>query len=104
MIVASGKGGVEGEAGKRGDCLLSRVTGVTSAAILVSHISSRSSLMRSELMVKISGRAASGKNGNRLGDVIISKADGMSEGAMEYGFQETVQEDQFMRTGRWTDH
>ena len=55
---------------------------MASATIFVSHVCSISSLIRSELMVRVGVQALSAKNDNRLGDVLISKADRISRGAV----------------------
>ncbi|KAL9098648.1 MAG: hypothetical protein Q9163_005732 [Psora crenata] len=80
-------------------CLPSGVTGITSAAIVASHIRSTFSSIRFGLMVGVGGGAPSAKNDIRLGDVVISKPDGTSGGVIQYDFGKTVQEGRFVRTG-----
>ena len=80
-------------------CLPSGVTGITSAAIVASHIRSTFPSIRFGLMVGVGGGAPSAKNDIRLGDVVISKPDGTSGGVIQYDFGKTVQEGRFVRTG-----
>ena len=80
-------------------CLPSGVTGITSAAVVASHIRSTFPSIRFGLMVGVGGGAPSAKNDIRLGDVVISKPDGTSGGVIQYDFRKTVQEGRFVRTG-----
>ena len=80
-------------------CLPSGVTGITSAAIVASHIRSTFFSIRFGLMVGVGSGAPSAKNGIQLGDVVINKPDGTSRGVIQYNFGETVQEGRFVRTG-----
>lgn len=80
-------------------CLPSGVTGITSAAIVASHIRFTFPSIRFGLMVGIGGGAPSAKNDIRLGDVVISKPEGTSGGVIQYDFGKTVQEARFVLTG-----
>ncbi|KAF7502552.1 hypothetical protein GJ744_005491 [Endocarpon pusillum] len=80
-------------------CLPSGVTGITSAAIVASHIRSTFPSIRFGLMVGVGGGAPSVENDIRLGDVVISKPDGASGGVIQYDFGKTVQEGRFVQTG-----
>ena len=73
-------------------CLPSGVTGITSAAIVASHIHSTLPSIRFGLMVGVGGGAPSTKNDIRLGDMVISKPAGTSRGVIQYDFGKTVQE------------
>ena len=64
-------------------CLPSGVMGITSTAIVASHIRSTFPSIRFGLMVGVSGGAPSAKNDIRLGDMVISKPDGMSGGVIQ---------------------
>ena len=63
-------------------CLPSRVTGITSTAIIISHIRSIFPLIMFGLIVRVSSKALSAKNDIRLGNVVISKPDRMSRGVI----------------------
>lgn len=80
-------------------CLPAGVTGITSAAIVATHIQYTFPSIRFGLMVGVGGGAPSVKTDIRLGDVVVSKPDETSGGVIQYDFGKTVQEGRFMRTG-----
>ena len=80
-------------------CLPSGGTGITSAAIVASHIGFTFPSIIFGLMVGVGGGAPSVENDIRLGDVVISKPNGTSGGVIQYDFGKTVQDGGFVRTG-----
>ena len=80
-------------------CLPFGVTGTTSAATAASYIRSTFPSIVFGLMVGVGGGAPSATNDIRLGDVVVSRPDGMSGGIIHYDFEKTVQEGRLVRTG-----
>lgn len=80
-------------------CLPSGVTGITSAAIVASHIRYTFPSIIFGMMVGVGGGAPSLENDIRLGDVVISKPAETSGGVIQYDFGKTIHEGQFVRTG-----
>jgi nucleoside phosphorylase len=80
-------------------CLPSGMTGVTSAAVVATHMSLTFTSLRFGLMVGIGGGVPSHGHDIRLGDVVVSKPDAASGGVIQYDFGKTVQEGRFARTG-----
>ncbi len=80
-------------------CLPSGVTAITSSAIMANRMLSTFKSPRLCLMVGIGGGVPSGEHDIRLGDVVVSKPEGISGGVIQYDFGKTVQEGRFVRTG-----
>lgn len=80
-------------------CLLSGVTGLTSAAAVAIQMSASFKWLRFGLMVGVGGGVPSQEHDIRLGDVVVSKPSGTFGGVIQYDFGKTMEKGRFMRTG-----
>lgn len=74
--------------------------GISSAAVLATHMTRSFPNLTIKLMVGIGGGAPSSKNDIRLGDVVVSKPVGQTGGVIHHQFGKIIQNQPFTNTGR----
>ena len=80
-------------------CLPSGLPGTTSAARVSLRLRTTFPMVRFGLMVGIGGGAPSEAHDIRLGDVVVSRPEGLLGGVIQYDFGKTVQGGRFVQTG-----